>query len=120
MALFTIDPKKCKRDCICAAVCPGNIITQPTQKDFPTPVAGAEEFCIDCGHCVASCPHDALTLNSMPFADCPVIDRDRLPDADSARLFLQARRSMRCYKSKTVPNRVLQDLIDTARFAPTG
>ncbi len=120
MPVFTIDPKKCNRCGICVAVCPGRLIAQPTKKDFPSPVFEADEFCIDCGHCEASCPHDALTLTSMALDDCPVIGQDRLPDAQSVRLLLKGRRSIRAYKKKTVPQRVIQDLIDTARFAPTG
>jgi nitroreductase/NAD-dependent dihydropyrimidine dehydrogenase PreA subunit len=120
MAIFTIDPQKCKRDGICVQVCPGRLIAQPTKKDFPTPVADAEEFCIDCGHCVAACPHGALTLETMPAADCPAIDRNALPDAEAVRKLLLTRRSVRCYLKKQIPRPVIQDLIDTARFAPTG
>jgi len=120
MSIFTIDPKKCKRDGICAAVCPGRVIAQPTRKDYPSPIPEAEEFCINCGHCVAACPHDALSLSSMPLAACPVIQKDLRPSAESVRQLLTARRSVRCYKTKQAPRRVLQELIDTARYAPTG
>ncbi len=120
MSLFTIDPKKCKRDGICTAVCPGKLILQTTKKDYPTPVADAEEFCINCGHCIAACPHGALTLTTMPISDCPAINKETLPDAAAARQLLLARRSVRCYSKKLVARSVIQDLIDTARFAPTG
>lgn len=120
MTLFHIDKEKCKRDGICVRVCPGKIILQSEKKDYPVPSLDAEEFCIDCGHCVAACPHGALTLSSMPMSVCPVIDQDLLPDATALRQLLLARRSIRCYKKKTVPTRIIQELIDTARYAPTG
>lgn len=120
MTLFHIDKEKCKRDGICARVCPGKIILQPAKKDYPVPSIDAEEFCIDCGHCVAACPHGALTLKTMPISDCPVINRETLPDAAAARQLLLARRSVRCYQKKCIPQNVIQELIDTARYAPTG
>lgn len=120
MAIITIHREKCTRCGMCAAVCPGRLIAQPSKKDFPAPVPEAEEFCIDCGHCQACCPRDALSLASMPWADCPIIDADGLPSPDSVRLLMQARRSIRVYKKKPVPKRIIAELIDTARFAPTG
>ncbi len=120
MPLFTIDPIRCRRCGVCARACPGRLIAQPTSKDYPTPVPEAEAFCIDCGHCVACCPHDALLLSSMALDACPLIDAGRLPDAAAVRQLMQARRSIRSYKKKTVPKRMLQDIIHTARYAPTG
>lgn len=120
MPLFTVDPQKCKRDGLCVAVCPGKVIAKPTPEDYPSPTPDAEDFCINCGHCVAVCPHDALSLTSMPGADCPVIRKDLLPSAESARQLLTTRRSIRCYKDKQVPRPVIEELIDTARYAPTG
>lgn len=120
MSLFTIDQKKCKRDGICAAECPAQIIVQADKKSFPVLMEHGEEFCINCGHCVAVCPHDAFTLATMPPADCPPMDRELLPEARSLKHFLQARRSIRQYQKKPVPRKLLADLIDAARFAPTG
>lgn len=120
MSLFTIDPKKCKRDEICAAECPAQIIIQADKKSLPTLLENGEEFCTNCGHCVAVCPHGALTLATMSLADCPPVQKDLLPSADSVKQLLHARRSIRQYKEKVVPRKLLMELIDTARYAPTG
>jgi nitroreductase/NAD-dependent dihydropyrimidine dehydrogenase PreA subunit len=120
MPLFTVDNKKCKRDGICVAECPPQIIVMPNKKDFPMQLPGAEEYCINCGHCVAVCPYGALTLSSMPFDDCPTINEEFLPQAGAVRELLKARRSIRQYKKKPISNKILAELIDTARFAPTG
>lgn len=120
MSLFNIDQKKCKQDGICAAVCPAQIIVQSDKKSFPSLLEHGEEFCVNCGHCVAVCPYGAITLATMSLADCPPIQKNLVPDADAIKQFLQTRRSVRRYKAKIVPRKLLQELIDTARYAHTG
>lgn len=120
MSLFSIDRKKCKRDGRCAEVCPAQIIVLPDPEAFPTIPENREEFCINCGHCAAVCPHGALTLKTMPIAECPDIRYELLPEADQIRQLLMARRSIRFYKDRIVAHGLLEDLIDTARHAPTA
>lgn len=120
MSLFSVDRKKCKRDGICAAECPTQVIVQTDKKSFPLPAENAEEFCINCGHCVAVCPYGALTLETMPLAGCPEIQKELIPVPLSVRQLLSARRSIRQYKKKLVPQKVLDDLLAVARYAPTG
>ena len=120
MSLFNIDQKKCNRDGICVTECPAQIIVQLDKKSFPSLLENGEEFCINCGHCVAVCPHGALTLSTMPFASCLPIQKNLLLDADTVKQLLQARRSIRQYKGKVVSPKLLTELIDTARYAPTG
>ena len=65
MTLFTIDPEKCKRDGICVNECPARIIVQADKDSVPSLVEGGEALCINCGHCVAVCPHEAFSLKTM-------------------------------------------------------
>ncbi|MGP8153822.1 MAG: nitroreductase family protein [Smithella sp.] len=120
MSLFNIDQEKCKRDGICAAECPSQIIVQSDKKSFPTLIENGEEFCINCGHCVAVCPYGALTLSTMPLDACPPIQKYLFPDADTLKQFLRAWRSIRQYKGKVVSRKLLAELINTARYAHTG
>ena len=120
MSIITIDQKKCKRDGMCAKECPAQIIILTEKDAFPTLMENSEESCINCGHCVTVCPHGALTLSTMPIAECPSIQHDLLPEADQIRQLLMARRSIRFYKNRVVAHDLLEGLIDTARYAPTG
>ena len=120
MSLFTIDQKKCKRDGMCAKECPSQIIVLSDKDTFPTLLENGEESCINCGHCVAVCPHGAFILNTMPLAECPSIQKNLIPDAGQIKQLLTARRSIRFYKNRVVAHDLLEDLIDTARYAPTG
>lgn len=118
MSLFTVDTEKCKRDGICAATCPMRIIE--LKEEIPVHVAGAEELCINCGHCVAVCPHGALSLETMKPEQCPPVRKEWLLSSEQTEHFLRSRRSVRVYKDKAAERETLAKLIDMARFAPSG
>jgi nitroreductase/NAD-dependent dihydropyrimidine dehydrogenase PreA subunit len=120
MPLFTIDAAKCRRDGACVAECPRLLLTMPGNNEVPVPVPDAEELCIDCGHCVAVCPHGALTLRSAAPGDLPTIQTTyAVPPADLV-THLKARRSVRAFARREVPPSILEQLLDTARCAPTA
>ena len=118
--LFTVDGDKCKRDGLCQAECPMALIFLEDRKSLPTPVPGAEDVCINCGHCVAICPHGALSLRTMPLEDCPPIRHELAVSPDQVSQLLRGRRSIRVYKSQPVPRDLLRRLIELARYAPSG
>ncbi|OPY09359.1 MAG: Coenzyme F420:L-glutamate ligase [Syntrophus sp. PtaB.Bin001] len=118
-SLFEIDLEKCKRDGICAAVCPLNLITISEDK-LPVPIDKAEKQCVRCGHCVAVCPYGAFSLNVMAPEQCVPVNTSLLPSAEQARQFLTTRRSIRVYKKQPVARETLEDIIDIARYAPSA
>lgn len=120
MTLFTADKEKCKRDGICAAVCPIQIIEIRDESPVPTPVEGADTMCIECGHCVAVCPHGAMSHRSMSPDQCPEIVSELQPNAEQTEQFLRARRSIRTFRDKPVEKEILAKLVDLARYAPSG
>jgi nitroreductase/NAD-dependent dihydropyrimidine dehydrogenase PreA subunit len=120
MSLFQIDESKCKRDGICAKECPARIIELRDKDAFPTPINLAEVNCIQCGHCMAVCPHGALTLNNWSLEEFPIIQKELLPSSDEVRQFLIARRSIRRYKKEVISHKILEELIDLGSYAPTG
>lgn len=120
MSLFTVDQEKCKKDGICVDECPVKIIEIKEENQTPTLVSGAEDFCIRCGHCVAVCPHGALSHKDMKVEDCPPVNKDWLLGPDQAEHFLRNRRSIRTYKNKPVDRDTLSRLIKIASYAPSG
>ncbi|MFH1481018.1 MAG: nitroreductase family protein [Pseudomonadota bacterium] len=120
MTLFVVDEEKCKRDGICAAVCPMKIIQLKNEKATPTPTEDADETCINCGHCVAVCPHGAFSLKTMSPEHCPPIRKEWALAPEKVENFLRSRRSIRNYEEKIVDREVIAKLIDIARFAPSG
>lgn len=120
MGLFIIDSDKCKRDGICVEECPIGILKMKDANSPPAPLPFAEKVCLRCGHCVAVCPHGAFSLEGMMTDDCQPLDRKLLPSFEQFEHLARARRSIRVYKDKPVPNEELARLINVARYAPTG
>ena len=120
MSFFTIDNNKCKRDGICADECPFGLIEINDKDSFPAPVKGADEYCINCGHCVAVCPHGAISLKTMTPEECRSVKTGLMISDEQAEQFLNTRRSIRAYKDGPVAKEKLERLIDVAKYAPTG
>jgi nitroreductase/NAD-dependent dihydropyrimidine dehydrogenase PreA subunit len=120
MGLLIVDESKCKRDGICAGECPMAIIRLKDGDGFPELVPGGEKMCLACGHCVAICPHGALSHKQVPMEECPAIEKKLAIDEKQAVQFLRSRRSIRFFKEETPDKEKLQRLIEIARYAPTG
>ena len=119
MNLFEVNLDTCNQDGICAAVCPAGLINL-RENAYPAPVDGAEEICIRCGHCVAVCPTGSLTHRNITVDQCAPVRKDYKLTAEQCEHFLRSRRSIRVYKDKPVSQDELAQLIEIARYAPSG
>lgn len=120
MTILKIDENKCARDWFCVNECPAKIIVKTDREAPPELIENADELCIDCGHCIAVCPHAALSLNEQAPEDLEDIRIDLIPGFDQVDHFLRARRSIRTYVDKPVDKSIIQDIINTASYAPSG
>ena len=120
MELLSVDQEKCKRDGICAAVCPMYIIEVKTEETYPTMIAGGDELCIRCGHCVAVCPHGAISHEIMNTGECSSLNKELIVQPDQIEQLLKSRRSIRAYRNKPVERDLLTRLIELAAYAPSG
>jgi nitroreductase/NAD-dependent dihydropyrimidine dehydrogenase PreA subunit len=81
-----------------------------------------EEFCIECGKCVAICPKNAIRLKihkDETLKEVPA--KDELPSYDSLVKLLQTRRSRRNFEDKPVPKELIEKFLnDVGRYSPTG
>jgi len=120
MAFISVDYEKCKRDGICITECPFSLIVERKEDGYPEARMAAQRLCINCGHCVSACPHQALSLQSMSSADCISVKKELQITPEQAGQFLKGRRSIRAYKDKPVPREKLEQIIDTTRWAPSA
>lgn len=116
MSQIAVDTSLCKKDGACAAVCPARVLALG-EDGFPEELP--EAHCILCGHCVAVCPHGALTHSGLPQEEFLPAAKD-LPDPGEIDGFLNNRRSVREFKSRPVAREMLEALLDVARRAPTA
>ena len=116
MNLIRVDCSRCVKCGLCVAVCPRGLI----QLSPEWPELRNSSLCIACGQCVAVCPASALDHERAPLARQSPMHTFPVMDGETARLFLRSRRSTRCYQSKPVPRDQIRQLMDIARFAPTG
>jgi nitroreductase/NAD-dependent dihydropyrimidine dehydrogenase PreA subunit len=119
MALIHVDHKKCEKKWICVEVCPLEILALDPEQG-PQVRPGMGNTCIACGHCVAACPHGALDNVRNPLARQTPLPPYPLVDAATAFNFLRSRRSIRCYRDAPVPRTILRQLLEIARYAPSG
>jgi len=119
MSLVTINHTTCRRDGMCGEVCPQKLF-EPDSEGFPAFRAGADQYCISCGHCVAVCPQDAVTHKALSMEDAPLIDYSLAVPLPALNQLLKSRRSVREFREDPVPQALISEIIDTARWAPSA
>lgn len=102
MGWIGIDRQKCKKDGACAIECPTAIIQLQQDDGYPDMVKGGENLCLRCGHCVAVCPHGALSHQHVPLEECPSINKKLMLNEQQTVQFLRSRRSVRVFQDKPV------------------
>jgi nitroreductase/NAD-dependent dihydropyrimidine dehydrogenase PreA subunit len=120
MGVLIIDENRCKKDGFCVNECPSHIIQLEDGNGYPQMVSWGESACTGCGHCVAVCPHGALSHKKIPVGECLVINEELNINGERAEQFLRSRRSIRLYEDKPVEREKIRRLIEIARYAPTA
>jgi nitroreductase/NAD-dependent dihydropyrimidine dehydrogenase PreA subunit len=116
MELLQVNRELCTKCGICAAICPNGLIGIGAEG----PQEQMIENCLACGHCVAACPQGALDNRKAPLADQAQLPQYPVIDSQTAARFLRGRRSIRNYQKKQISREKLLELLEIARFAPSG
>jgi len=120
MSLFVVEEAKCHRCGLCVCACPAGLVRLDDADAVPRPVDGADEACFHCGHCVAVCPEEAFAHRSATPEQClPIRDEWRIAPQQVGQL-MRGRRSVRNYEARPVARETISELLDIARFAPSG
>jgi len=115
MAKIHVDPEKCISCGDCATACPAifHLADEKVQ-------VVDEEHCTLCGHCLALCPVEAISIQELEPKEFPALPADLKINPETLGTFLRSRRSCRVFADKEIPRQVLENLIDMARYAPSG
>jgi nitroreductase/NAD-dependent dihydropyrimidine dehydrogenase PreA subunit len=119
MRLITVDAVSCKRDGLCIQDCPTQILGWDAN-GMPEAIAGLEALCLNCGHCIAICPHAALALGTLHAEELDPVRSECAISKEAATRFLKTRRSVRLFAQEPVPRDLLARVLDVTRWAPTA
>jgi len=111
---------KCVKCKICLEICPAGVITENKVSGYPEVLPANAENCVVCGQCEAVCPEEAVTVTA-PHLQAALFSGKR-PEISAREMgnYIRFRRSTRAYEQKAVPKKTLEELLDIARYAPTG
>lgn len=119
MALVTIDHAACRRDGMCAAVCPMGLFDTDGE-GFPVFRPDADQRCMACGHCVAVCPRGAVRHEALPLEDAPLVGDFPAISVPALHHLVRGRRSVREFRGEPVPEALVREIVETARWAPSA
>jgi nitroreductase/NAD-dependent dihydropyrimidine dehydrogenase PreA subunit len=119
MPLIEINKETCTKCGACVAACGGCLII-PQESGYPRIFPGADQFCMRCGHCVGVCPTGSILHKEMPLDQCPPIDKKLEVSFKQVFQLIKSRRSIREFRDKIAPRELIAQIIDVARYAPTG
>ena len=116
----TIDTELCKKDGLCAMICPEAVFQQDEKVTVPKISNEHMERCIACGHCVAICRQGAISHSEFPPTTIRAIPFGQMPTTEQVLALLKTRRSIRAFRDKPLMKNTIEAIIDGARFAPSG
>ena len=115
MTAIRIDRKRCTRCGLCVEDCTSRVFRMQESG----PVVVHPDNCNRCSHCLAVCPVRAVIHPGLGEGHPPRIRRADIR-ARVLRETARSRRSVRRYKPEAIPRELLEEILDTARFAPTA
>jgi len=104
--------QKCNHCGLCVTQCTSGRLEKTAEDILIT-----EKDCIGCGHCYAICPQNAI----VPENNQPIEPASHTQlDPKNFQAFLRFRRSHRLYQPKAISRQHVLQMLDFARYAPTG
>jgi nitroreductase/NAD-dependent dihydropyrimidine dehydrogenase PreA subunit len=116
-ARISVDEDVCRRDGLCAQVCPTRVFTH---REGAPPEIGNEALCCLCGQCLAACPSGAISHSRLDTSRFEKITDRRPVEATALGQLLRQRRSVRVYKEKEIPRELFEQIVEVGGFGPTG
>jgi formate hydrogenlyase subunit 6/NADH:ubiquinone oxidoreductase subunit I len=112
--IVSVDTQACTGCGLCESDCPSGSILVSEGKAIAN-----MQNCIRCGHCQAICPVNAVSLSG--FADMPEeITQAMHVDAEALLGQIKARRSVRRFSAREIPQEMIGKIIEAGRYTPTG
>ena len=120
MKKIVVDKYTCARCGQCTLACPSRLFVQDTVKDYPSVVEGAGEICLSCHHCIAACPSGCIRVDGVSSKDCEPFTKEVTPRFDHIANLIRLRRSIRRYDPKPLDDKIIVQLLNVVRWAPSA
>ncbi len=117
MLQFKIDKEKCTKCGMCSKECPVLIINGKTE--FPEIKEGKEKVCLQCQHCLAVCPTGALSIFGKNPDNSILVSSNDIT-FESLDTHVRTRRSIRKYKDELLDKELINEVLESSAYAPTG
>jgi nitroreductase len=112
--MIQFDHSRCVGCGLCVEDCfPGALSLAGHKADLTSP-----DSCIGCGHCIAICPCNAVSEDALDMG--AVVPVGEIPQAEPLKMLMESRRSCRQYRQKAVPEALIWQIVDAARYCPTA
>ena len=114
MNIIKIDKEKCTGCSLCVKDCPGSYLYLKDSKAHTNKTS-----CIECGHCYAICPQNAVRMEGYVCKNEAVVPMTKI-DSDTLLAAMKSRRSIRHFTAQPVEKEKLKKILEAGRYAPTG
>jgi NAD-dependent dihydropyrimidine dehydrogenase PreA subunit/nitroreductase len=115
----SINSDTCKKCKLCMEICPCNVIGADPGGQVVI-LEDRKSICIQCGHCMTVCSTKSIRIQGLSYDDDFFPLPDKTFDHRAFTDFISTRRSIRNFKDKKVPDKIIKQVLDSIAFAPFG
>ena len=116
-AMIRSDKQKCIKCYKCITICPFNVLEEK-EDGYPGLVEG--KMCLECMHCGAACPVEAILYGDDKSIKDETIKELSPNFSKDLKSHILQRRSYRHFKQEPVDKKIIEDVLDTVRWTPSA